>query len=406
MTFQIEVNLDKQTQTLDAFVRELKKVNPDLCSRMNGNIALNPRIIQIDAGYNTRFEGFDSPEEYFAVPANRAYLERLKAAYRGEPETTTPPAIRVEIIDSKAFNRDGASRLFALSELHAEGFEVLQIAVEEFKGDEISRDNLLLDAQAGSPFSQLALGAVLARLKKRGITPKKIAEQRNIVVNTVNNLIEGNDLPRHIKRWIADGTISHTLAIETVRKFGIEKSTQMIEEAIVKRTAELKAADDERRQKEEEKQRRLAEQNSAGIDPNNQADSGDNLQPDDEVKDGVIVLDGESGEGNQSKRALLRPKDLKPKAFPKKLAESFHNSLLDMASLDDEERVWVDESTSTVTIKMSAEEFQKLKKMREDSVTFDNENIKRLGGTMIEGSDGADSTTEQDSHENVSSTAA
>ncbi|MEA9392145.1 hypothetical protein SJI19_16600 [Acerihabitans sp. TG2] len=390
--YNVELNIEKPVQSLSGFIRELRKVNEELGSKTDAGVRLSPKIIQIDPGYNTRFEGYSSPEEYFAVPLNRQYLEKLKAAYRGDPDTTLPPPIQIEIIDSVPYNRDGNSRLFAIKELYDEGFEVKLLDVNEVKCESgVQRDLLLLRAQDGSKFSSLAIGALLCRLLNSGWSRQALAQERGITVNSVNNFIESYRLPQQIKRWIADGIISQTLALEQVRKYGIAPTTQKIEEAMNRRFAEVQKEEEARRQKEIEKQKRL--------EGNDQAEAGDRTEVQGDIPgtNAPLVLDGGKNE-NTSDRALLRPSDLKPKSLPKKIAESFHNSLLDLVSLDDEERYWRDEASKTVVVTLQADEFDKLLKMRQDSVNFDNENFKRLGGTIDETVSDVDELDSADTH--------
>lgn len=385
--YNVEVKIEKPVQSLSGYIRELRKVDEKLGSKTDAGVRLSPRVINIEEGYNTRFEGYDSPEEYFAVPMHRAYLEKLKAAYRGDPNTTMPPPIQIEIIDSVAYNRDGASRLFAIKELFNEGFEVKQIEVSEVTFvDHVSRNFFLLRAQDGNKFSYLAIGAALNRAYNAGWSHKQLAEERGITVNSVNNFIDAYRLPSQIKRWIADKIISPTLALELVRKRGIQPTIKAIEEAIPRRLAELKKEEDALRVKEEEKQLKAdAKNNPEDVAKNEAGDAENQLDIPDAGDDNnaPVTLDGGKSE-DATERAMLRPSDLKPKSLPKKLAETFHNSLLDLVSLDDEERFWRDEANNTVTVTLAADEFQKLQAMRHASIQFDNANIERLGGSVID----------------------
>jgi hypothetical protein len=300
-----------------------------------------------------------------------------------------PPPIQIEIIDSVPYNRDGASRMFALEELYNEGVEVKQIEVSEVAFDcQEQRDRFLLHSQDGTKFSYLAIGASINRMYNAGWTQKQIAEDRNITVNSVNNFIDAYRLPKTIKRWIADGIISPTLALEQVRKRGIEPTIKAIEEAIPRRMAELKKEEEAQRQKEEDKRLKNEAKNSSEVSEENGIIEGDaknqlDIPGSDEVSNAPVKLDGGKFE-SASDRALIRPADIKPKSLPKKLAETFHNSLLDLVSLDDEERFWRDEDNNTVTLTLAADEFQKLLAMRQASIQFDNANIERLGGSVID----------------------
>jgi plasmid maintenance system antidote protein VapI len=398
--------LDRPTQTLSSFFRELKKVAENRCAKTDTGIKLDPTLIVVEEGYNSRHEGYDSLKEYFDVPENRAWAERMKRAYRGLPGTNTPPALCVQIIDSIPYLRDGHCRNFVINELRAEGFEIKLVDVDEFKGDDEQKDMFILNAQDGQKLSMLAIGAIFARYLKRGWTVKRLAEERGITQNSVNNLVEAYELPQQIKRWIADKVISHTMALDLVRSVGVSKTITRVEEALKVRLEEIAKEQEARRLKEEEKQKqkRLAEQCGQPEQQGGQPEQGDGqFEPGDgqsefpkEIQLGLpdtppvpdentpIVLDGGKADENtlKSQRALLRPQDLKPKALPKKMAESFHSALLDLTSLDDLEAIWEDKEHGKVQVFFTAQEFASLKKIRSDAVQFDNENIKRVVGTV------------------------
>ncbi|EKN4845427.1 DNA-binding protein, partial [Yersinia enterocolitica] len=137
----------KLAQSLIAFVKEIQKVEPNRAKRTDGGFHIDPRLIQIDPNFNTRAEGFDSFDEFVALEENRAYINRLKKAYK--EGFLPPPALVVQVIDGILYLRDGNCRLYAIRELISEGTDISLVPVNENKGDEEKQDMLILASQDG-----------------------------------------------------------------------------------------------------------------------------------------------------------------------------------------------------------------------------------------------------------------
>ncbi|ABS45756.1 MULTISPECIES: hypothetical protein [Yersinia pseudotuberculosis complex] len=346
----------KLPQSLTAFVKEIKKTEDHRAKRTDDGFYIDPRLIKIDPNFNTRAEGFDSFEEFVALDENRAYINRLKKAYKDG--SLLPPALIVQVIDGIAYLRDGNCRLYSILELISEGTDISLIHVTENKGDEEKQDMLILTSQDGLKVTALAQGRVYQRMMNHGWDEKRIAEWRGCTVNQVKNILELLSLPKRLKYFIATNITSWTNTLDVYREFGAEKAIQQIEAVLTIKE----------REQAERRDKLIAEKSTSETQGTEGSESGSNNTPED---NGI--------QPKQQRRALIKPSDLKPKRLPKGMVDKVHDSVSKLTFLTNDDSIIVEEGASEVQVVIPVAEFEMLREMKAMLDKFDEDNLKALG---------------------------
>ncbi|RYC26269.1 DNA-binding protein [Yersinia pseudotuberculosis] len=346
----------KLPQSLTAFVKEIKKTEDHRAKRTDDGFYIDPRLIKIDPNFNTRAEGFDSFEEFVALDENRAYINRLKKAYKDG--SLLPPALIVQVIDGIAYLRDGNCRLYSILELISEGTDISLIHVTENKGDEEKHDMLILTSQDGLKVTALAQGRVYQRMMNHGWDEKRIAEWRGCTVNQVKNILELLSLPKRLKYFIATNITSWTNTLDVYREFGAEKAIQQIEAVLTIKE----------REQAERRDKLIAEKSTSETQGTEGSESGSNNTPED---NGI--------QPKQQRRALIKPSDLKPKRLPKGMVDKVHDSVSKLTFLTNDDSIIVEEGASEVQVVIPVAEFEMLREMKAMLDKFDEDNLKALG---------------------------
>ncbi|EKN4699699.1 DNA-binding protein [Yersinia ruckeri] len=346
----------KLPQSLTAFVKEIKKTEDHRAKRTDDGFYIDPRLIKIDPNFNTRAEGFDSFEEFVALDENRAYINRLKKAYKDG--SLLPPALIVQVIDGIAYLRDGNCRLYSILELISEGTDISLIHVTENKGDEEKQDMLILTSQDGLKVTALAQGRVYQRMMNHGWDEKRIAEWRGCTVNQVKNILELLSLPKRLKYFIATNITSWTNTLDVYREVGAEKAIQQIEAVLTIKE----------REQAERRDKLLAEKLTSENQGTDGSESGSNNTPEDN-----------GSQPKQQRRALIKPSDLKPKRLPKGMVDKVHDSVSKLTFLTNDDSIIVEEGASEVQVVIPVAEFEMLREMKAMLDKFDEDNLKALG---------------------------
>lgn len=346
----------KLPQSLTAFVKEIKKTEDHRAKRTDDGFYIDPRLIKIDPNFNTRAEGFDSFEEFVALDENRAYINRLKKAYKDG--SLLPPALIVQVIDGIAYLRDGNCRLYSILELISEGTDISLIHVTENKGDEEKQDMLILTSQDGLKVTALAQGRVYQRMMNHGWDEKRIAEWRGCTVNQVKNILELLSLPKRLKYFIATNITSWTNTLDVYRELGAEKAIQQIEAVLTIKE----------REQAERRDKLIAEKSTSETQGTEGSESGSNNTP---VDNGI--------QPKQQRRALIKPSDLKPKRLPKGMVDKVHDSVSKLTFLTNDDSIIVEEGASEVQVVIPLAEFEMLREMKAMLDKFDEDNLKALG---------------------------
>lgn len=355
-------------QTLPGLAKAIKKECPDgLVTMGDLGISIAPGLITVDPEFNTRHEGYESFEEYFAVPAHRSYLERMKEAYKKGEQL--PPPIVVQVIDNQLILRDGHCRLFAINELISEGVNIQQIRVDEWRGDEAQRDQFILKTREGIPLSPFAIGAVFNRMKNHGWSVDQIARDNGITSQHTQNYLDLYNLAKPLKTFVLKNLVSASMMLQLVRTSGLStaKLVLLIEQQLKTKSKNLVA-------KLQEKRDKVAKKKGD--------DAAKDLEIDDESLFAEVIAESEEefqAYNSASGRSFLKPSDLKPKKLPKKLVEDLNNTILDMDAIDDDTRITREMGTDLVLMKLSSAELDSLRQLRKQLNDIQEENLRRLG---------------------------
>lgn len=191
--------------------------------RAAGSVFLaDPGRLSVQEGYNVRH--FDIVKN----PDDKELVASIKA--RG---VTTPLTVRR--IADKLFIRSGHRRYAAVQYLIANGTPIKAVPViilptdEEKPGDDILD---LLTSNSGKPLSSLEKGAVFARLRTYKWTDAEIADKAGMSSKQVKTLIGLHNSSPELKKWVAQGVITATLAAELLAKEGGERAAKIVEKAV------------------------------------------------------------------------------------------------------------------------------------------------------------------------------
>ncbi|KAF1702844.1 hypothetical protein [Pseudoxanthomonas kaohsiungensis] len=132
---------------------------------------------------------------------------------------------------------DGGTRLEAVLLAIAEGAKIPVIPV--FLAPKTMSLDDILKAQVknnnGTPFSMLETALIVKRLENRGHTAQEIAEEFNLTLTHVDNLMVLASAPKMIHNMIISNQVAATMAVGLIRKEGPEKAAELLQ-------AQLKAA--------------------------------------------------------------------------------------------------------------------------------------------------------------------
>ncbi|HQT77992.1 MAG TPA: ParB/RepB/Spo0J family partition protein [Rhodopila sp.] len=190
---------------------------------------IDPALIQIEPGFNIRFDGPELAE------AN----EQLKASIR-ENGLLKPLTVRIK--DDVVYVTDGHRRLTAIKELISEGTEILSVkCLPEGKGvSEADRTLMLLTTNSGHPLSALEKAEVFKRLLGFGWSEEQVATKAGYSVKQVQNLLKLGEAPEELKEMVAAGEVSPTMAIKQIKQEGGEQAAETLKAAVETAKAEGK----------------------------------------------------------------------------------------------------------------------------------------------------------------------
>ena len=120
----------------------------------------------------------------------------------------------------------GPTRLEAFDRAVAEGWEGTELPVVT-KPRGTSMEDLtvaLVTANNGRPLSPYEIATVCKRLIGYGMEPKDIASRLGFTKQYIDGLLDLMAAPKAVRDLVIAGTVSATLAVETVKKHGAEAS--------------------------------------------------------------------------------------------------------------------------------------------------------------------------------------
>jgi len=181
----------------------------------------DPADLEIEEGWNERD----------MTPRVRAHIDSIKETIRNGGHI---PALKVRVVGTHVYVRDGHCRLTAIRELIAEGIEYRRVMVEEVKGNDADDIALMRTSSRGLTQTRLEKGRADKRLVNMGWTVKEIAKRVGESVTYVeqNQMLANANTDVH--RLLVSDSISAKVALDAIRNHG-EKAGAVL-------TAKLDAA--------------------------------------------------------------------------------------------------------------------------------------------------------------------
>lgn len=169
---------------------------------------VNPFDLNVKDGYNSRV--MDSAE-------NKAHIDWLA---RSIAKHGVKKPMEVSLEGGKLFVEDGFCRFFATRRaMEVYGAEVRSVPVQKVEKGANEADKLLkqIISNSGKPLSALEQGHLVKRLLGLGWTIEQTAAEISRSPTHVNNLLELQEAPEQVKKMIADGVVTATLAQQVLR---------------------------------------------------------------------------------------------------------------------------------------------------------------------------------------------
>lgn len=182
---------------------------------------VRPDVVEFEEGFNLREEG----------PELDAHIERLYLAMK---EGAYIPPIDVSVIEGRVIARDGHCRTRAARRLQAEGLDY-QLEARQLRGNDSDAVFHMLGSGQGKAFTPLEQGRGFLRLIRFGHEVAEIAKKTGLHRSTIENGLALAEAPVAVQSMVAEGKVSSSLALQTVRDHG-PKATEKLEAAV--KTAE------------------------------------------------------------------------------------------------------------------------------------------------------------------------
>lgn len=177
-------------------------------------------------------EGFN-PRNY-DLPGVQEHIRSLADAYKAGRYVDP---ITVQVLDGKIVVRDGHCRRRGMLLAQEEGADLGQVPMNEFRGDEVEADALILTSQSGKRLSAVEVALMYSRMKNRGKTEAQIAELVGKSTQHVRDYLDFHTFPADIKALVEQETVSYSLACKAFNELGsgaVEALKNGVEEQIAK----------------------------------------------------------------------------------------------------------------------------------------------------------------------------
>jgi len=178
---------------------------------------VRPDAVEFEVGFNLRDEG----------PELDAHIDQLEAAMRAGAHV---PAIDLSVVDGRMIVRDGHCRTRAARRIEGYMLEARQV-----RGNEADAVFHMLGSAQGKAFTPLEQGRGFLRLVRYGHEVADIAKKTGLHRSTIENGLALAEAPVAVQSMVAEGKVSSSLALQTVREHG-PKATEKLEAAV--KTAE------------------------------------------------------------------------------------------------------------------------------------------------------------------------
>lgn len=191
---------------------------------------LAPDALHIKPDWNTRD---------ITTPENIEHIEQLS---RSIAEIGVKEPLKVVWEDNKAYITNGHCRYHAIMLAIKNGAEIkaVPVLVEDRHANEADRIFTQIASNSGKPFTQLEQAKVFKKLLDLGWPQKDIAAKSGISGGRVSQILELLTLPEGVKKMVASGEVSASMAIQTVKAEGSDKATEKLTTAVTAAKAEGK----------------------------------------------------------------------------------------------------------------------------------------------------------------------
>lgn len=180
---------------------------------------VDPRLLHIKEGWNTR----DMTD-----PANKDHVTTLAASIA---EVGVKEPLTVYWENSKAYVSDGHCRLWAALEAIKNGAEIKTVPVktEDRYANEADRIFSQVLRNSGKPFSQLEQAKVFKKLLDLGWQQQDIAKKAGVTASRISQVLDLLTLPEGVKAMVVNGSVSASMAVQTVKSEGTEAEKKLAE---------------------------------------------------------------------------------------------------------------------------------------------------------------------------------
>lgn len=179
---------------------------------------IDPHLIQIEPGFNLR-----TPSQ-----AVREHIDGIKS---GIKSGATIPPVWVRTEGETVFLVDGHCRLTAYFECIKEGMAIKKIAAEEFTGNEIQRQLLMLTTAQGLPLTPLSRGMGYRNLLSWGWSVKEIADYVGHSMTAVENALKLADMPPEMQEMVINDEVKSSTVLQAMREHG-SKAGEVLKKSI------------------------------------------------------------------------------------------------------------------------------------------------------------------------------
>ena len=169
-----------------------------------------PADLHIKEGWNTRD---------ITTPENVEHIEQLS---RSIAEIGVKEPLKVVWEDNKAYITNGHCRFEAIKLAIKNGAEIksVPVLVEDRFANEADRIFTQIASNSGKPFTQLEQAKVFKKLLDLGWSQKDIAAKSGMTGGRVSQILELLTLPESVKVMVANGEVSASMAMQTVKTEG------------------------------------------------------------------------------------------------------------------------------------------------------------------------------------------
>jgi len=182
----------------------------DLAIKKGDVLHINPRDLHVKDDWNLR-----NMED----PSNAEAVDRAAKMIVANGTAKMPPLL-CYWEDGKAYVEDGHLRLAgALRAIDTYGHLVPTVPVTTSPKDGTEADRVLsqIVRNSGKPFTPIEQGKVFAKLRELGMTDDDIATKSGLSRVYVAQLLDLQAAPAAVKKMVAAGEVSATLAIQTIK---------------------------------------------------------------------------------------------------------------------------------------------------------------------------------------------